>query len=67
MGWGNLVVTEAEKAFTGEVWSQAFLVPLLHGSIWESMNICRVLWAHVTDEASEAAGQPHWDAILNCL
>lgn len=46
------------------------LVSDLAGSCaqWESrLNICLILWAHMTSEASETAGHHPWDAILNCL
>lgn len=54
------MVTEAEEAFTSKVCAQAFLVPLPNGRVWESrLSICLVLWAHVTNEANETAGQHH--------
>lgn len=45
MGWGNLVLTEAEKAFTGEVWSQTLLLPLFSGRAdWVSAWSYGLMW-----------------------
>lgn len=53
------MVTEAEKAFIGKVCSQAFLVYLPDGRVWESrLNICLILWAHTTNEGNETTGWP---------